>query len=67
MIYDVAFGVRTTITRIDAQVVYTGSVTRAIAVRSTFSYNFRWNAVVSWIANVVGRTSTDWIVIVRVT
>lgn len=41
MIYDVALGVRTTIARIDAQVVYTGSVTRAIAVRSTFGYNFR--------------------------
>lgn len=101
MIYDVALGVRTTIARIDAQVVYTGSVTRAIAVRSTFGYNFRckinihrksfanrviyrfcysyrhinflkfktptWNTVASWITNVVGRTSTDWTVIVRVT
>lgn len=42
MIYDVALGVRTAIARIDAQVVYTGSVTRAIAVGSTFGHNFRY-------------------------
>lgn len=65
MIHDIAFGVGSTVARINARAIGTRIISCAFAVRYALRHDLRWYAFDRGLADVANRTSADWIVIVN--